>query len=76
MKDLRLIDDDLSRISLLDNSPASFVLYPDNGILVDTWMDDKADTALLNILPFLDALRYVHDVRTILSLKRIRSINN
>lgn len=44
-------------------------LCVDNGILIDGWVEDKRDTALLDLLPFLDALRFVDDVRSILSLR-------
>jgi CTD nuclear envelope phosphatase 1 len=41
----------------------------DNGIPIDSWSDDRSDEKLLDILPLLDALRYVDDVRSILSLQ-------
>lgn len=69
LKDLSLIDQDLSRICLLDNSAISFILNPENGIFIDSWLGDKKDTGLLDLLPFLDALRFVDDVRSVLSLR-------
>jgi CTD nuclear envelope phosphatase 1 len=38
-------------------------------VFIDSWYEDKKDTALLDLLPFLDALRFVEDVRSILSLR-------
>lgn len=70
-KDLSLVDSDLSKVCLLDNSAASFALYPDNAIPIESWRDDGNDEALLELLPFLDALRFVEDVRSILSLRRL-----
>ncbi len=71
LKDISLIDSDISKICLLDNSAASFAFYPDNAIPIESWKDDPNDSALLDILPFLDALRFVDDVRSILSLRRL-----
>ncbi len=69
-KNLALVDGgDLSRVALVDNTPASFVLHPANGIPVDSWTGERGDAALLDLLPFLDALRFVDDVRSILSLR-------
>ncbi len=33
---------------------------PDNAIPIKSWFSDPSDTALLNLLPMLDALRYKH----------------
>lgn len=76
LKDLSLIDVDISKICLLDNSAASFAFYPDNAIPIESWKDDHKDSALLDILPFLDALRFVDDVRSILSLRRLLLFSN
>jgi CTD nuclear envelope phosphatase 1 len=42
---------------------------PDNAIPIEGWMSDPNDVALLDLLPFLDALRFCHDVRSVLSLR-------
>ena len=47
-------------------------LYLDNAIPIKSWFADPSDTALLNILPMLDALRFTADVRSILS----RNVHN
>ena len=44
-----------------------FVLATDNAIPVKSWFNDPHDTALLDLLPMLDALRFSNDVRSILS---------
>ncbi|XP_022247670.1 CTD nuclear envelope phosphatase 1A-like [Limulus polyphemus] len=66
-KDLSAITDDLSSIFILDNSPGAYRAYPDNAIPINSWFSDPTDTALLNLLPFLDALRFTSDVRSVLS---------
>ena len=42
----------------------------DNAIPIKSWFNDPSDTALLNLLPVLDALRFVSDVRSVLSRNR------
>jgi len=37
-------------------------------ILVKSWFFDPADTCLLALLPFLDALRFCRDVRSVLAM--------
>ena len=44
--------------------------FPDNAIPIKSWFNDPTDTALLNLLPVLDALRFVSDVRSVLSRNR------
>src|SRR6218665_1453351 len=39
----------------------------DNAIPIESWYSDPHDVALLNLLPLLDALRFVNDVRSVLS---------
>ncbi|XP_057303642.1 CTD nuclear envelope phosphatase 1A-like [Hydractinia symbiolongicarpus] len=65
-KDLTVITQDLSRIFILDNSPGAYKGNPDNAIPIVSWFADPSDTALLNLLPILDALRFTNDVRSIL----------
>ena len=44
-----------------------FVLLLDNAIPIKAWFSESSDVALLNLLPMLDALRFVSDVRSVLS---------
>ncbi|KAJ1677334.1 Nuclear envelope morphology protein 1, partial [Spiromyces aspiralis] len=56
-KDLRVVDPDLSQVILIDNSPFSHLIHQENGIPIQTWINnDPKDEALLDLLPFLDAL--------------------
>ncbi|GLH04529.1 CTD nuclear envelope phosphatase 1 homolog [Gryllus bimaculatus] len=66
-KDLSAICGDLASIFILDNSPGAYRAYPDNAIPIKSWFSDPMDTALLNLLPVLDALRFTQDVRSVLS---------
>jgi len=69
-KDLSAICADLSSVFILDNSPGAYRAYPDNAIPIKSWFNDPSDTALLNLLPVLDALRFTSDVRSILNRNR------
>ncbi|KAI8901777.1 NLI interacting factor-like phosphatase-domain-containing protein [Globomyces pollinis-pini] len=69
MKNLELVEPDLSKVILLDNSDFCFTLNPDNGIPIETWTQDSSDQCLLDLLPLLDALRFTKDVRSVLSLR-------
>jgi hypothetical protein len=64
----------LSKTILLDNSPLSFHPQPRNGLPVPGWINDPLDEALLDVLPILDALRYVDDVRHILAFRLIQTV--
>ncbi|KAL3313906.1 CTD nuclear envelope phosphatase 1, partial [Cichlidogyrus casuarinus] len=66
-KNLSLVSGDLSSVFILDNSPNAYRNFPDNAIPIKSWFSDAHDTALLCLLPFLDALRFVSDVRSVLS---------
>nr|XP_028557495.1 CTD nuclear envelope phosphatase 1 isoform X1 [Podarcis muralis] len=67
IKDLSVVHNDLSSIVILDNSPGAYRSHPDNAIPIKSWFSDPSDTALLNLLPMLDALRFTADVRSVLS---------
>ncbi|KAI8800133.1 NLI interacting factor [Cladochytrium replicatum] len=69
MKNLAIVEPDLSQVCLIDNSPISYAINQDNGIPISGWMNDPQDEALLDLLPFLDGLRFSEDVRSILSLR-------
>ena len=63
VKDLKRLGRDLKDIVIVDNSPISYALNPDNGLPILSWFDDKSDRELYNITPILEFLSYVPDVR-------------
>jgi len=70
IKDLSLIKQDLTSTIIIDNSPIAYSHNKENAVPIDNWMgDNPRDESLLNLLPFLNALRYTSDVRSILSLR-------
>ncbi|KAJ7700035.1 NLI interacting factor-like phosphatase-domain-containing protein [Mycena rosella] len=68
-KDLSVVDPDLSRVCLIDNSPISYRINEANGIPIEGWTHDPSDEALLDLLPVLDSLRFTSDVRRVLGLR-------
>lgn len=63
LKDLTRASAELSRTVLIDNSPASMLLQPDNSILVSSFYTDRHDNALYKLLPILRELHHMDDVR-------------
>ncbi|KAE9410435.1 NIF-domain-containing protein [Gymnopus androsaceus JB14] len=68
-KDLSIIEPDLARVCLVDNSPISYRVNEANGIPIEGWTHDPSDEALLDLLPVLDSLRFTSDVRRVLGLR-------
>jgi len=67
IKDLRTVCPDLSKIVIIDNSPVAYSLNRENAIpITDYFGDNPKDEALLQLLPFLSALRFSSDVRSTL----------
>eukprot|EP01107_Rhizomastix_libera_P018476 TRINITY_DN95_c6_g1_i1.p1 TRINITY_DN95_c6_g1~~TRINITY_DN95_c6_g1_i1.p1 ORF type:complete len:427 (-),score=103.10 TRINITY_DN95_c6_g1_i1:278-1558(-) len=66
LKDLSTIEPDLSRIFIIDNSPQAYSLQTANGLPIPSWFDDRCDTALYRLLPFLCRAAACSDVRTAL----------
>eukprot|EP00210_Caulerpa_lentillifera_P006421 g6133.t1 len=64
VKDLSCLGRDPRYTVLVDNNPFSFLYQPDNGILCEPFFGDPNDKHLMQaILPLLEALACVHDVR-------------
>ena len=67
IKDLRIFKNiDLSKIILIDNSMYSFAAQINNGILINSFFNDKNDSELINALEYL--INYIYpadDVRKV-----------
>ena len=63
IKDLNILNENLKNVILLDNNPNSFRYNKCNGIPIKTWHFDQNDKELIKIIPFLNFLSTVDDVR-------------
>lgn len=66
-KDLTKISKDLSRVILVDNTPACFSLQPANGIPIKSWYSDLCDKQLYRLRDFLIGVASEPDFRLVLS---------
>lgn len=48
---------------IIDNSPNSYLFQPENSLPSISWYDDKHDRELMDMVPILEKLAFVRDVR-------------
>ncbi|KAH7477259.1 hypothetical protein PRIC1_001277 [Phytophthora ramorum] len=63
VKDLSLLDRDISQTIIIDNSPMSYIFHPRNAIGCSSFIDDPNDQELESISRFLSKTHDVEDVR-------------
>lgn len=68
VKDLSNLGRDLKNIIIVDNSPSAYALHTENGLPIPTWIDDKEDRCLYDIIPVLEMLAKYSDVRRAINL--------
>lgn len=74
MKDLNKLGRDLKDVILVDNSQVCYMYNNDNGLPIKTWTTDPFDRELFNLMPLLDFLADVNDVREYIN--KMASENN
>jgi CTD nuclear envelope phosphatase 1 len=60
----------VGRIYLIIKFEPVLTQIPDNAIPIEGWISDPTDNGLLHLIPMLEALQYVTDVRAFLALRR------
>ncbi|XP_017285837.1 protein FYV8-like [Kryptolebias marmoratus] len=73
VKDLSRLGRDLSKVIIIDNSPASYIFHPENAVPVVSWFDDMSDTELLDLIPFFERLSKEDNIYDILKMERTSS---
>ena len=63
IKDLKKCNRSLKDLIIVDNSPIAYTFDSDNGLPILTWTDDPDDRELMKLLPILEFLSKVKDVR-------------
>jgi len=63
VKDLSVLDRDLSQSIIIDNSPNSYIFHPENAIDCSSFIDDPNDRELAQIAGFLKSIKDEKDVR-------------
>jgi len=66
IKDLRRLGRSLDRVIIIDNSPASYFLQPDNALRISSWFGDASDSEFLTLISLCEQLSKVDDVRDFL----------
>ena len=66
VKDLSQLGRDLKNVIIIDNSPISYMFHPTNAVPITSWFNDANDAELLDLIPFLEDLRMVENVMTVL----------
>ena len=63
VKDLKVLNMNLKDLILVDNNPISYSYNKSNGVPIKTWHFDKTDQELIKLIPVLQFLSNVNDVR-------------
>jgi len=62
---------DVSKVIIVDNSPTSYMLQPENAVAISSWFDDPADTQLYTLLPWF--VNVSHDENVLPGLERLHA---
>jgi TFIIF-interacting CTD phosphatase-like protein len=53
-------------VIIVDNSPNAYFFHPENAVPCLSWYDDLDDRCLFELIPLLEALAQVDDVRAVI----------
>jgi TFIIF-interacting CTD phosphatase-like protein len=53
-------------VIIVDNSPNAYFFHPENAVPCLSWYDDLDDRGLFELIPLLEALAQVDDVRAVI----------
>ncbi|KAL5723125.1 hypothetical protein ACHQM5_006559 [Ranunculus cassubicifolius] len=67
VKDLSVLEHDLAKLAIIDNCPHAYRLQKSNGIPIKSWYVEPNDEELAALLPFLEGLVAVEDVRPVIA---------
>lgn len=56
----------MSDLLIVDNSPNAYHFHPENAVPILSWYDDPDDRCLFEMIPLLEALSQVDDVRSVI----------
>lgn len=76
VKDLSVLDRDISSSIIIDNSPNSYLFHPENAIDCSSFIDDPRDRELDQIGSFLVGIKDAQDVRGLAPRWRDWSVGN
>jgi hypothetical protein len=63
VKDMSLLGRPMPDSLIIDNSPTSYTFHQENAIPILSWYDDPKDRCLFELIPLLESLAEVDDVR-------------
>ena len=63
----------MNDVIIIDNSPPSYLFHPENAVPIETWFDDESDTELLDLIPFLESLTKVENVRVAIEQAKMKN---
>lgn len=63
VKDMSLLGRPMNEAIIIDNSPTSYTFHSENAIPILSWYDDPKDRCLFELIPLLESLAEVDDVR-------------
>jgi RNA polymerase II subunit A small phosphatase-like protein len=63
---MSLLGRPMKDVIIVDNSPNAYYFHPENAVPILSWYDDLDDRCLFELIPLLEALAQVDDVRKVI----------